>query len=273
MNILITTIKIMCNNIYISNSSDFVTTNLKSLIEKYNYNFNTGDIVAGKCFSIESNGILVDIGAKIAGYMPLQETGYSIINHINYYELFNNREFYIIENKKGLNKLILSINYIKYIKAWERIKQLYLEDITLYTKIISKNKGGIVVDIEGLHGFIPNSHIILNNNNLKIDDYIPVKFLKIRETNNLIILSNKRLILQNNYNNLKIGENIEGIIKDVKIYGILIEIKKLKALLHISEIDRKYHQRLKEHFKIGNKIQVCIIHVDTQRARISLTMC
>nr|YP_010337438.1 ribosomal protein S1 [Pulvinaster venetus]UNJ17023.1 ribosomal protein S1 [Pulvinaster venetus] len=255
------------------NYQKFSTEKLKTLIQKYNYKFNPGDIIVGKCFSIESEGMLIDTGAETTGYIPLEQIPNLVVNNfISNNQLLETREFYIFENRKDLHRLILSINYIDYIKAWERIKQLYSEDVTLITEIIDKNKGGLIVRIEGIEGFIPNSHIITTNNNFNIGHTIPVKFLTIKEKNNSIVLSHKRLVLQNKTNYLRRGQPVEGIIKEIKQYGIFINIEEITGLLHISEINKNYHQDLSNFFHIGDKIIVYIVHMDMKRARVTLTM-
>nr|YP_009369950.1 30S ribosomal protein S1 [Boldia erythrosiphon]ARO90638.1 30S ribosomal protein S1 [Boldia erythrosiphon] len=260
------------NNNLIYMPPKFICKSLDFLVNKYNYLFNKGDIIAGKIFSIESSGILVDIGAKLVGYVPLKEISLyhisSFKKKINFYET---REFYILNHNKENHQLILSICYIEYLKAWERIKQLYLEDISLNTTIIKQHKSGLAVNIEGVIGFVPNTHIIAKADDFIIGDKISLKFLAINEPNNYLILSHRRLIIQNYYNNLKIGQTIEGIIKDIKTYGLFIKIGDITGLLHISEINKKYSEKLSNCFKIGNSIIVRIIHIDPKQGRIALS--
>nr|UNJ16436.1 ribosomal protein S1 [Boldiaceae sp.] len=250
----------------------FISKNLQFLVDKYNYSFNTGDIIAGKIFSIESGGILVDIGAKLSAYVPLNELYiYPINSSIKEIKFYQTREFYILYNNKETHQLILSICYIEYLKGWERIRQLYLEDVSLNTVVINQNKGGLTVFIENIIGFVPNTHIITKIHNFRIGDKISLKFLAINEKNNYLVLSHRRLILQNHYNNFKIGESVEGIIKDIKTYGLFVEIGYLAGLLHISEINKKYSQKLTDFFQIGNSIIVRIIHIDAKKGRIALS--
>jgi len=138
----------------------FTHDDFAALLDKYDYHFSPGDIVAGTVFSIEPRGALIDIGAKTAAYIPIQEMS---INRVDAPEevLQSNetREFFILtdENEDGQ----LSIRRIEYMRAWERVRQLQTEDATVRSSVFATNRGGALVRIEGLRGFIPGSHISL----------------------------------------------------------------------------------------------------------------
>ena len=99
--------------------------NFAEILNKYNYKFNNNDIVAGTIIGIETDGVLVDIGATFAAYLPLSEISLTSINHPN--EILNIgeiREFLILNSDLPNKKIIISIQKLAYIKAWEKIKQL-----------------------------------------------------------------------------------------------------------------------------------------------------
>nr|ARO91247.1 30S ribosomal protein S1 [Rhodochaete parvula]ASK39671.1 ribosomal protein S1 [Rhodochaete parvula] len=260
-------------------SLKFIHNNLETVLKKYNYSLNKGDIIAGIVFSEEKYGFLINIGNNIAGYLPYNEildTVFSkTIKQHNFINLSESREFLIIERKKVQNKqVLLSVKKLNYIKSWERIKQLYTEDITLYTKIIGKNKGGILVDIENLVGFIPNSHAnssLFQSNFITNYKKVLVKFLEINETHNYIIVSCKRVILQSYSNKFNVGTIINGTVKNIQKYGVFVDLGEINGLLHISEITNNHVESLQQIFEIGDKIWVSIIHIDTKQARISLS--
>ena len=250
----------------------FTHKNFAALLSEYKYNISLGDIVGGTIFSEETQGFLVDIGAKIAAYLPKEENSiYSscpeITNIINI-----TREFFILAYNQSSKQLILSIRRLEYIRAWSRIKQMQSEDIITYLKIKRANKGGLLIIVEGIQGFIPNSHVA--DDYLKndiINRTIPCQFLIANEKLNKIILSNKRAILTNCKNMIYIGQKVEGIITKVTDYGIFIKINQIPALLHISEIGHKHIDKLETIFKTGNKITVKIIHIDKKQGRLSVS--
>lgn len=245
---------------------------LKKVLKKYNYSLNKGDIVAGTIFGKEKHGVLINIGGDSCAYLPKNEaTNWNDYNSKN--KINETREFCIIKVTYN-NGIIISIKQIENIQSWERIKQLYAEDITTMGKITKQNKGGLLVDIEGIIGFVPNSHakkseeieILINN-----QDSLPLKFLEIDEKSGSLLLSYKRVILQMYNSNFNVGKIVKGIITNIKPYGVFVNIGHTSGLLHISEISDTHIDNLEEIFQIGNEILVSIIHLDTKQGRISLS--
>ena len=113
----------------------FTHEDFAKLLDKYDYHFSPGDIVAGTVFSIEPRGALIDIGAKTAAYIPIQEMS---INRVDQPEevLQNNetREFFILADENEEGQLTLSIRRIEYMRAWERVRQLQAEDATVRSR-------------------------------------------------------------------------------------------------------------------------------------------
>lgn len=257
------------------NKISFSNKNFINVLNKYNYNLNPGDIVAGTIFNQEKEGLLVDIGATIAGYLPnseiyLQNTknDNKKINHL----INQTREFFILAKNYKSQQLLLSIKRLSYIRAWKRIKQLEQEDTIINTTINNINKGGILVYLEGLTGFIPNSHIVNQDEKiLKINTDIECQLLLVNEKKNQIILSNKRAILTRKYDQIKLGAIIDSKIIQIKNYGLLINVHGMHALLHISEIGNEHIYNIYNIFKIGQTIRAKIIHLDFEQGRISMS--
>nr|QCI04962.1 ribosomal protein S1 [Callithamnion tetricum] len=248
-----------------------------SMLMQYNYNLNTGDIVAGKIFSKEKQYFLVAIGDQIVSYLPFDEI--SLLNeynkNINDIDLLHTtREFFILNYNINTQKTVVSLKRIEYIRGWQRIKQLQKEDIVFNIPVYKINKGGIITFIEKIQGFIPNSHIfqintIANNNNLT--QKIICNLLLSNEKNNQIILSNKSAMLYLAKHQFKLGEIIYGTIVQIQKYGLFIKIYNILALLHISEISSKYIHNIYNMFKLGNIIKVKIIHINIKQGRLSVS--
>lgn len=244
------------------------------MLNQYNYNLHLGDIVAGTIFNSESKGCLVDIGTNIAGYLPLDET---LLYYRESSTIFTNldnqitRDFFILAYQKHSQQILLSIKRLDYIRAWKRIKQLYIEDVILDAPIININKGGIITYIEGLQGFIPKSHLIHEPEFYSNHTTIKCQLLITDEKSNKLILSNKRAMLALTKDKFRIDLIVKGKIIAIKEYGVFIEIDNITALLHISEIGYKYINNLNNLFSIGSYIKVKIIHIDLKQGRLSVT--
>nr|YP_009396898.1 ribosomal protein S1 [Ophidocladus simpliciusculus]ARW66084.1 ribosomal protein S1 [Ophidocladus simpliciusculus] len=247
------------------------------ILKKYKYNLHAGDIVAGTIIYQEYLGFLVNIGTSLSGFLPKEEI--TLISHQTYNNnqlLVNTtREFFLIKKNTSTNQGILSIKRLEYIRAWKRIKQLYLEDILFNLQIKYVNKGGIITYLEGIQGFIPKSHINQKQNNYirkeSKNSYIICKLLTINEQKNQLILSNKRAIYNLLKHKFKLGELLYGKVIIIKSYGLFLTIYGVKALLHISEIELKQIKKADLFFKIGKLIKVKIIHINNKQGQLSLS--
>lgn len=238
------------------------------ILDKFKYYFKPGDVIAGTILTQEKTGYLVNIGGQCAAYLPNKE-----INPYNNGEHSLSKqttcEFFILIKNNNSSQYIVSLKRIRYIKAWQRIKQLYHENIIMYTHITGTNKGGFLVKIENIQGFIPKSHIGCIKYNKQLHNfYIACKFLLVNEYKNQLILSNKCALLEKTIKILKVGNIIEAPIVEIKSYGVFVNVHNLPALLHTSEINNKKINNLNKLFAIGETIQVKIIHINTKQGKI-----
>lgn len=254
-----------------STNKSFTAQDFASVLNQYNYNIHSGDIVAGTIFNQESQGFLVDIGANIAGYLPNEELPYNVNQEQYHIDFINEtREFFILAYNINSQQLLLSIKRLEYIRAWKRIKQLEAEDIIIQIPIHSTNKGGFITKLEGIQGFIPKSHV--NSTSIdKRNNTIKCQLLIANEKNNKLIFSNKRALLQIHKNKLKIGQIVQGKIIKIQTYGLFIQIYDIIALLHISEIGNTRIKYINKMFTINEIIKVKIIHIDMKQGRISVS--
>ncbi|MDA0265911.1 MAG: 30S ribosomal protein S1 [Cyanobacteria bacterium] len=251
----------------------FTHADFEALLDKYDYHFNPGDTVAGTVFSLEPKGALIDIGAKTAAYIPIQEMS---INRVESPEevLQSNemREFFILTDENEDGQLTLSIRRIEYMRAWERVRQLQQEDATVRSGVFATNRGGALVRIEGLRGFIPGSHISTRKPKEDlVGEDLPLKFLEVDEERNRLVLSHRRALVERKMNGLQVGEVVLGTVRGLKPYGAFIDIGGVSGLLHISEISHDHIDTPHSVFNVNDEIKVMIIDLDAERGRISLS--
>ena len=251
----------------------FTHDDFAALLDKYDYHFSPGDTVAGTVFSIEPRGALIDIGAKTAAYIPIQEMS---INRVDAPEevLQSNetREFFILTDENEDGQLTLSIRRIEYMRAWERVRQLQTEDATVRSSVFATNRGGALVRIEGLRGFIPGSHISTRKPKEDlVGEELPLKFLEVDEDRNRLVLSHRRALVERKMNRLEVGEVVIGNVRGIKPYGAFIDIGGVSGLLHISEISHEHIDTPHSVFNVNDEVKVMIIDLDAERGRISLS--
>jgi small subunit ribosomal protein S1 len=249
----------------------FTHENFAKVLNIYNYHLHIGDIVAGTIFNKEKDGYLIDIGANHAAYLPLGEVSLNGKSQ-EILQINDILELFILDYNEESRQLILSLRRLAYIKAWTRIKQLKTEDIIVQVPASGINKGGVLIEIEDIQGFIPNSHLsyFVQLNNL-CDHFILCKLLIAEEQSNKLILSNRCAVLEKIIQNLQIGKTYDSTITKIKTYGIFVNIYNIPALLHVSEIGINYVTDLNELFTVGENLKVQIIHIDIKQGRLSVS--
>ncbi|MEM9905187.1 MAG: 30S ribosomal protein S1 [Cyanobacteria bacterium P01_D01_bin.44] len=251
----------------------FTHEDFEALLDTYDYHFSPGDIVAGTVFSIEPRGALIDIGAKTAAFLPIQEMSINRVESSDEVLQSNEtREFFILTDENEDGQLTLSIRRIEYMRAWERVRQLQTEDATVRSDVFATNRGGALVRIEGLRGFIPGSHISTRKPKEDlVGEALPLKFLEVDEERNRLVLSHRRALVERKMNGLQVGEVVIGTVRGLKPYGAFIDIGGVSGLLHISEISHDHIDAPNSVFNVNDEIKVMIIDLDAERGRISLS--
>jgi small subunit ribosomal protein S1 len=251
----------------------FTHEDFAALLDKYDYHFNPGDTVTGTVFSLEPRGALIDIGAKTAAFLPIQEMSINRVDHPEEVLRSNEtREFFILTDENEDGQLTLSIRRIEYMRAWERVRQLQQEDATVRSGVFATNRGGALVRIEGLRGFIPGSHISTRKPKEDlVGEDLPLKFLEVDEERNRLVLSHRRALVERKMNGLQVGEVVLGAVRGLKPYGAFIDIGGVSGLLHISEISHDHIDTPHSVLNVNDEIKVMIIDLDAERGRISLS--
>jgi len=251
----------------------FTMEEFTALLSQYDYHFNPGDVVSGTVFNLEPKGSLIDIGAKTAAFMPLQEASINRVEDLaDVLQPGDVREFFILSEENEDGQLMLSIRRIEYQMAWERVRQLQKEDATIYSDVFATNRGGALVRVEGLRGFIPGSHISTRKPKEElVEEVLPLKFLEVDEERNRLVLSHRRALVERKMNRLEVGEVVVGSVRGIKPYGAFIDIGGVSGLLHISEIRHEHIETSNAVLNVGDQLKVMIIDLDAERGRISLS--
>lgn len=251
----------------------FTHEDFAALLDKYDYHFSPGDVVAGTVFSMEPRGALIDIGAKTAAYIPIQEMSINRVDDpVEVLQANETREFFILTDENEDGQLTLSIRRIEYMRAWERVRQLQQEDATVRSNVFATNRGGALVRIEGLRGFIPGSHISAREAKEDlVGEDLPLKFLEVDEERNRLVLSHRRALVERKMNGLEVGQVVVGSVRGIKPYGAFIDIGGVSGLLHISEISHDHIDTPHSVFNVNDELKVMIIDLDAERGRISLS--
>lgn len=256
-----------------ADKSGFNYDDFESAIADFDYNFEPGDICTGCVYQLEPTGALIDIGAKASAFCPTAEM--SMIKVDRPADALNtgeDREFQVISTEDANGQLKVSIRRIEFTRAWERVSQLQAEDVTVNAEVVSVNRGGCLVVVEGLRAFLPGSHMTLRTPREELVGIeLPLKFLEVDSEKNRLVVSHRRAVVEKQMTNLVVGEVVEGVVRGIKPYGAFVDIGGVSGLLHVSQISHDHVADIGAVVKDGSAIKCMIINQDKEKGRISLS--
>ncbi|HHU70162.1 MAG TPA: bifunctional 4-hydroxy-3-methylbut-2-enyl diphosphate reductase/30S ribosomal protein S1 [Thermoanaerobacterales bacterium] len=256
----------------------------EDLQEKYEETFKTlkiGDITSGTVVQVSENEVMVNVGYKSDGIIPLNELSSEDFSSPN--EIVNkgdNIDVYVLKVEDKDGNLILSKKRADIKNAWDEIEKMYEAQEVIEAKVIEEVKGGLLVYIKGLRGFIPASHVDLQyvpELSVFIGENFKLKIIEVDRRKNRIILSRK-LLLEEEYQkkrdktweNIEEGQIIKGKVQRLTDFGAFVDIGGVDGLVHISELSWGRINHPSEVVKEGDDIEVKVLNVDRERERISL---
>ncbi|MBD1940854.1 S1 RNA-binding domain-containing protein [Coleofasciculus sp. FACHB-712] len=237
--------------------------------------FRPGDVVIGKASALEPEGALIDIGAPTAIFLPIREMS---INEIDSPEealqLNESREFLIVNQYDEAGNLILglSIRQLEKKLAWERVRQMQAENITVYAIIFEAHRFGVSVKVEGLRGCVLHSRLDTRKPKEELmGEEIPIKIVEVDEDRDRLFVSHRLALYPAGIKHLEVGQVVTGRVLALKPYGAFINIAVINALLHISEISHADFDKPESIFKVDDEIKAMIISMDAEKDRVSLS--
>ncbi|MEO0137134.1 MAG: 30S ribosomal protein S1 [candidate division WOR-3 bacterium] len=248
---------------------------LTKLLEESYVTHQEGDIVKATIVKRTKNGVLVNLGLKAEGFLPFEEFS-------NPDDAVEGKEIYVFleafENREGFP--VISKKKADFQLAWDKIKRIYENGEIAEATIRKRIKGGFTVDLLGVDAFLPSSQIdfkVQSNPDALIGEKIGVKIVKINLLRKNIVVSRKLAIEAEQeeirkriFSQIKVGDVIEGTVRNITDYGAFIDIGGIDALLHISDISWNKLTHPGEVLKLNERIKVKILSLDKTTGRISV---
>ena len=232
-------------------------------------------IVTGTVVSVTSTDVVLNIGFKSDGMVPINE-----FRDMEELKQGMEVDVYVstLENAKG--QLELSRRKAKLLKAWDALVQAHANDTIVKGTVASKTKGGLIVNIGGLETFLPGSQIDVKPV-VDYDEYVgkqmELKVVKVNETIKNAVVSHKALIESDIEEQrleiiagLEKGQVLEGIIKNITDFGAFIDLGGIDGLLYITDISWGRINHPNEVLTINESINVVVLDFDDNKKRISL---
>ena len=242
-------------------------------LEKHDYQFQKGQIVRGKVFQIDHDGAYVDIGGKSSAFLPQDEASLRAVTDLSEVLPMNEElEFLIIRDQDAEGQVTISRKQLEMRQIWDRLLEMQENSQTVQVQVTGINKGGVTVDILGVRGFIPRSHISERDNLEALKGQsLTVGFLEINRETKKLVLSQRLAARSSNFSLLELGQLVEGKITGIKPFGVFVDLNGVSALLHIKQVSQKFIESLEKVFQVGQPIKAVIIDLDQGKGRIAIS--
>ena len=261
---------------------DYSPEELVEAIEASLKDFNDGDLVAGKVVRIDHDEVLLDIGYKSEGVIPVKEL--SIRHDVDPGEVVkvgDEIEALVLQKEDKEGRLILSKKRAQYERAWGRIEQVMTEGRTIKGPVIEVVKGGLILDI-GLRGFLPASLVDLRRvRDLHhfVGQEIECKIIELDRNRNNVVLSRRAFLEESQsegrkkiLESLSKGDRRTGTVSSIVNFGAFVDLGGVDGLVHVSELSWRHVEHPSEVVTVGEEVQVEVLDVDLQRERVSLSL-
>lgn len=251
------------------------------LNESFSITYHSGDVVDGIILSIDKNGLLIDIGAKSEAFVPYKEiSNVPFEDPKEVVKEGDKKEFYILKEENEDGQITLSLKRVALAKSWEKLESLKNRDDVITARVSAVVKGGVVVDVLGLRGFVPASQLRAGGPyDSIIGQEIPMKILETDSKRNKLILSQRKAIaeqraklLEEVIDELTVDQEVEGEVVRIADFGAFIDIKGVDGLLPISEMSWHRVRHPSDILAIGQRIKLKVLKIDKELNRISLSL-
>jgi small subunit ribosomal protein S1 len=258
-------------------------------------NIKRGDVVEGVIVRIDQDEILVDIGLKSEGVLSTKELPASGYGSFNELQLNDKVLVYVIQPESAEGHAILSLKRANTERQWRNAEEQYKNGELLKARVIDYNKGGLIVDVNGIRGFVPISQIMnLRREEVAAggesqetaaklqamkDKELTLKIIEINRARNRLILS-ERLAVQEwrqrrreeLLDELKPGEVRRGVVSNLANFGAFVDLGGADGLVHISQLAWSRVNHPSEVLHIGQEVEVQVLSVDKEKKKIALSI-
>ncbi len=242
-----------------------------------------GDIVEGTVSSVKKHEVWIDLGAQGVGVVMRREIG-----HGQTLEAGQQVTVSVIDPEMDEGHALLSMKRAAKDRGWDELRRLFEGQEVVEISPYDANRGGLLVELEGIRGFLPVSQLaaghyprvsgadkdeILQKLNALVNQTLRVRILDVSRKDNKLIFSEKEAVkddMQARFAELKIGDVVEGVVTGVIDFGAFVNVAGIEGLIHISEISWERVEDPRNYVKVGDTVKAKIIAIDKDRLSLSL---
>lgn len=252
-------------------------------------NLKYGDTVDGTIMRIDKDEILVDIGAKAEGIVPSREMQSLLAEDRAALQIGSELLVFVVQSEDKEGRAILSVDKARQEKSWRTLQTAYEKGDVITARVVNYNKGGLLVNLEGVRGFVPASQVNgisrgpetqkQSDMARMVNTDLQLKVIEINRNRNRLILSERQAVQEARetkkdelLSRLSEGDVRTGTVSSVCDFGAFVDIGGADGLVHLSEISWSRVKHPAEVLKPGDKVQVSILSIDHDRKRIALSI-
>lgn len=242
-----------------------------------------GQIVRGHVAQVNDDEVLVDVGYKTEGRIPLHELNIPRDKKpADVFQRGDEIDVFVIKVEDAEGTILLSKRRADYRLVWEKLEQHFKSGEPLEARVTERVKGGLLVDV-GVRGFLPASHVdvrYVEDLNRFVGETLRLKVIEIDRQRNNVVLSRKEVLekeleatRQEALEALQAGIIADGVVRRITDFGAFVELEGgLEGLLHVSEMAWSRVRHPKDVVREGQKVKVKVLSVDPEKGRISLSL-
>jgi small subunit ribosomal protein S1 len=268
------------NDSIIEDPREYTDEEMHALIDGTITDFDDGDLVTGTVVQVERDEVLLDIGYKSEGVIPVRELAIrKDADPSELVQIGDEIEALVLQKEDKDGRLILSKKRAAYERAWVQVEEKFTSGENVEGEVIEVVKGGLILDI-GLRGFLPASLVDLRRvKDLQsfLGDRLECRVIEMDRNRNNVVLS-RRVVLEEDrkqerqdiLGKLKKGMILPGAVSSIVDFGAFVDLGGIDGLVHISELSWSHVNHPSEVVAVGDKVEVQVLDVDLDRERISL---
>lgn len=252
---------------------------MRELYETSMKSLQDGNILKGKVINITADTVIIDVGLKSEGKVPISE--FSNKNGEYLVNIGDEVEVMITGREKEFGLLILSKQRVDYIRTWQKVNKSLEDGSPIDGDIKSEVKGGFIVDI-GINAFLPISQVDIKpvkNPSSFVGRHLKFKVIKVNQRKGNVIVSRRMLVEEERdkrkkefWKNAKEGQVLYGFVRNITDYGAFVDLGGVDGFLYLNEITWGRITHPKEYLRVGDEIKVKIIEIDIEKEKVSLSM-
>jgi small subunit ribosomal protein S1 len=234
--------------------------------------FQKGELVRGKVYNYDSDGVYVDIGGKSLAFVPAQEIVFDETADLSaILPVGEEQDFLIIREENAEGQVTLSKRQLQIKYAWDKIAEFQSNKESLTLRVTGVNKGGVTVNFQGIRGFVPRSQLVEKDLESLVGTQITAAIIEANQDANKLVFSQRQATKNANFSQLELGQLVTGKIASIKSFGAFVDFEGNTGLLHIGQISQSRVEAIDKLFEIGQEIKATIVSLDEGNGKISLS--